>query len=54
LTLGNYAGSTDMWAMEGADQHWIELSMIEIVTALLGVFSVTIFLIHAVDAYTAK
>jgi hypothetical protein len=43
-----------MRVMEGADRHWIEFSMIEIVTVLLGLFSATIFLVHAVDAYTAK
>jgi hypothetical protein len=45
---------TDIRVMEGADRHWIEFSMIEIVTVLLGLFSATIFLVHAVDAYTAK
>jgi hypothetical protein len=54
LTLGNYAGGTNIRVMEGADRHWIEFSMIEIVTVLLGLFSATIFLVHAVDAYTAK
>jgi hypothetical protein len=43
-----------MRVMEGVDRHWIEFSMIEIVTVLLGLFSATIFLVHAVDAYTAK
>jgi hypothetical protein len=43
-----------MCGVEGVARRRIEFPMIEIVTALLGLFSVSIFLAHALDAYTAK